>query len=227
MRKKLEKNEFFQKLQERTCFLYQVPQIANTDKDYVRYALEFLEKELTQNPQTGEWELIEVSKNTRESSYQHSHSVSQTENSPREEELFVRDMFLKGTDINGVFGKLIDYQVPLKNKRGDKAGKIDFIYEKDGEFCFAEIKTAANKESILRAILEIQTYYQLVDKEKLLMDFGKSCEMPIRKKVVVFVDSSAYYQWNTTKKFRDLAERLAVDVVFLKDQPIPEIFERR
>lgn len=220
---KLNKREFFQKIEERDCYLYQVSQIANGDRDYTAYALEYLEKELAKNPQTGEWELVKVDEITRENSYQHTHAVSETENSPRAEELFVRDMFLKGTDINGVFGKLVDYQVPLKNKRADKAGKIDFIYEKDGQFCLAEIKMATNEESVLRAILEIQTYYQLVNKEKLLEDFGKTADTPVRKKVVLFKFSKAYYQWITTKDLRDLAEKLGVEVLFLKDQATPEL----
>ena len=73
-------------------------------------------------------------------------------------------------------GEVIDYQVPLKNTSTDKGvGKIDLISynEETKTFHLIELKYISNKETLLRAILEVYTYSQKVDQVKLIADYIK------------------------------------------------------
>ena len=92
--------------------------------------------------------------------------------SNRHEEQFAKRVM--GMDL-GKLGKVIDFQVPLKNIQKDNAGKIDLISINDEEkkVYLVELKTKYNKETLLRAILEIYTYSRVVDQGKLLSDFLK------------------------------------------------------
>jgi hypothetical protein len=70
-------------------------------------------------------------------------------------------------------GEIIDYQVPLKvpkSKENKGLGKIDLLfYEKKNNIVYlTELKNrTGNKDSLLKAILEIYTYYKLMDIKKL------------------------------------------------------------
>jgi hypothetical protein len=117
-----------------------------------------------------------------------------------------------------VFGKILDYQVPLKGKRSDKAGKIDFVSEKGEEIWLVEIKREYSTESILRAILEVATYYHVIaDKEKFLADFHRSKHAAdsIKKVVAIFEDSPAYKQLEN-QRIQKFIEKLGIKVVLLK-----------
>lgn len=88
----------------------------------------------------------------------------------RHEENFAKQ--ITGVTLNGL-GTIIDYQVPLKNKQSEKAGKIDLISfnETTKILYLIELKHGNNNETLLRAILEIYTYYKIIDKEKLKNDY--------------------------------------------------------
>jgi len=133
----------------------------------------------------------------------------------RGEEHLVLNMFVKRINCSDVFGTILDYQVPLKDKEEDTFGKIDFISEKDGELWFVEIKADYNKESILKAIFEIETYSKIVCKKKLLEDFGKDKTMPIKKVVAIFENSLAAKQCED-KKIRELAKNFKIKIVILR-----------
>ena len=119
-----------------------------------------------------------------------------TDRTNRGEEWFVLDMFYQNTDKNNVFGELQGYQVPIKGKRDDKGvGKIDFISVIDGFLYLHELKADYSRESILKAILEVQTYYQQINHERLIDDFGLTGKVNgIKKSVVIFKGSEAYEQ---------------------------------
>ncbi|MCD6571048.1 MAG: hypothetical protein J7L53_10140 [Deltaproteobacteria bacterium] len=70
-------------------------------------------------------------------------------------------------------GKILDYQIPLKNIQKDKAGDIDLVsFNKErNTFHLIELKYENNNETLLRAILEIFTYYKVVDINRLLQSF--------------------------------------------------------
>jgi len=86
----------------------------------------------------------------------------------RAEEIFA--MRLKGKKLEKL-GLVIDYQVPLKKKRSDDAGKIDLITSANKSVYIVELKYVGNKETLLRAILEIWTYYKQLNKVNFLKSF--------------------------------------------------------
>lgn len=73
------------------------------------------------------------------------------------------------------FGKIIDYEVPLKELRKSKFGKIDIIAIKNDTIKLIELKI--REETLLRAIIEIYTYYSLLKNtnscERFIEDYKK------------------------------------------------------
>lgn len=98
--------------------------------------------------------------------------------SNREEELIAMAMFRQGE--LSVIGNVIDYQTPLKNKRTDRAGKIDLLAYDGTTLRLLELKEPDSKETMLRCVLEGYTYLRTVDVKKLLSDFG----LPLNTKVI-------------------------------------------
>ena len=90
--------------------------------------------------------------------------------SNRAEEIFAKR--IANLNIDNL-GEIIDYQIPLKSKRDDKGvGKIDLLsYNKNiKELYLHELKYRGNNETLLRAILEVYTYYKIIDQSKLKKD---------------------------------------------------------
>ena len=78
-------------------------------------------------------------------------------------------------------GEFIDYQVPLKSKQSDRAGKIDLMTfdESTGILRLIELKAPKSKETLLRCVLEIYTYYKTVDMNELLRSYVQgSSDLP-------------------------------------------------
>lgn len=94
------------------------------------------------------------------------------EDSNRHEENYAKKIFSNKINHNHL-GKIIDYQVPLKDKKSDSLGKIDLIsFNKDTSTIYLiELKYGDNQESLLRAILEVHTYCKIIDYLKLKDDF--------------------------------------------------------
>lgn len=115
--------------------------------------------------------LQQIPKITREASYKtKSHDgIPKTEGSNREEELIAMEMF-RQSEIPGL-GKILDYQTPLKNKRTDRAGKIDLLSYDGKVLRILELKEPDSTETMLRCVLEGDTYLKTVDIPKLLRDF--------------------------------------------------------
>ena len=118
---------------------------------------------------------------SRENSYKvDSHDGKiKNEKSEREEEIIAMKLFDLSENQEKVFdiiGKIIDYQTPLKNVQTDKAGKIDLLAYNEKEnpktLRILELKKLDSKETMLRCVLEAYTYLKVVDKAKLLKDFG-------------------------------------------------------
>ena len=102
-------------------------------------------------------------------------------------------------------GKIIDYQVPLKSKQADGAGKIDLIAfdESTGILRLIELKAPKANDTLLRCVLEIFTYRKIVDKDALIKSYeldGKCTE--IRICPLFFKDSKQ------DKEYEDFANRL-------------------
>ncbi len=162
---------------------------------------------------------------TREKSYDAGHEkIEMDPGSPRNEEQFARSIL---GDEYEYLGKIIDYQTPLKNVQKDNAGKIDLLaYNESKNILYLiELKYIGNKESLLRCILEIETYSRIVNEDKLMYDFGKKIsntrDAAIRKAVLVFKDSQPYRDFHdlssTNPYTRKLMKILGIDLLTLND----------
>lgn len=112
------------------------------------------------------FEGIEVIK--REENYKtRSREKPQKTYTNRKEEDMAKEMKKSGEIKN--IGEILDYQVPLKARRQDNAGKIDLLALDRENKCLRilELKRPDSSETLLRCVLEGFTYLKLVDKEKL------------------------------------------------------------
>lgn len=122
----------------------------------------------------------------RNSSYKvDSHFPIQIDTTNRKEEIFAKR--ITGIEIDDL-GKILDYQVPLKNKQDDKAGKIDLVSlnKERNTFHVVELKVEDNKETLLRAVLETYTYFKTVDRTRLLQDFNVDESVEVIPTVLVY-----------------------------------------
>lgn len=145
----------------------------------------------------------------------------------RKEEKIAMDMY-KACQHGGEFdviGKIIDYQTPLKNIRDDKAGKIDLLAYNGKKLRILELKRPDNDDTMLHCILEAYTYFQTVDKVKLIKDFNDGChlDMPenegiVRASALVFENSRQYSDYNEYSALRELINTLGVEVLAMREE---------
>ena len=163
---------------------------------------------------------------SRESSYKvDSHNgIIKDENSNREEEKITMELFdysqNKGVTFD-IIGKIIDYQTPLKNVQKDDVGKIDLLAynEKEKTLKILELKKPDSKETMLRCVLEAYTYLKIVDKDKLLKDFGLPKDTILKTCPFVFVDGEQYKEMQQDRKnLKELMKKLDVEPVYLKEE---------
>ena len=100
-------------------------------------------------------------------------------------------------------GKIVDYQVPLKRSNRDKnVGKIDMISQTDDEIWLLELKNFDSKDTLLKCVLEISTYYQLLNKDNFLKSYPEFSDFEpcqIKKGVVIFENSLQYKEFKEMK----------------------------
>ena len=117
--------------------------------------------------------------------------VAQNPNSNQKEAHLAYDLFRKG-DVPGL-GRVLDYQVPLKDIQKNRAGKIDLVADDGSFFYLLELKRESNKETLLRCVLEILTYWYTVDQPKLLKDFlGSGVQRTVVPAVLLPEGCTAY-----------------------------------
>lgn len=123
---------------------------------------------------------------TRSASYavEGHNGIPEHAESNREEELIAMAMYRQG--VLPLVGKVIDYQTPLKNKRTDKAGKIDLLAYDGQTLRILELKEPDSNETMLRCVLEGYTYLKTVSTAKLLADFGLPPDTPVKACPFVF-----------------------------------------
>lgn len=165
---------------------------------------------------------------SRESSYKvDSHDGKiKNEKSEREEEIIAMKLFDFSQNQGKVFdiiGKIIDYQTPLKNVQTDKAGKIDLLAYNEKEnpktLRILELKKLDSKETMLRCVLEAYTYLKIVDKAKLLKDFGLPENTKIKACPFVFYDGEQHKEMQEDRKhLKDLIKKLGIEVIYLKEE---------
>ena len=163
---------------------------------------------------------------SRENSYKvDSHDGKiKNEKSEREEEIIAMKLFHSSQNQGKVFdiiGKIIDYQTPLKNVQTDKVGKIDLLAynEEEKTLRILELKKLDSKETMLRCVLEAYTYLKVVDKAKLLKDFGLPKNTKIKACPFVFYGKEQYKEMQEDRKhLKDLIEKLEIEVIYLKEE---------
>lgn len=142
----------------------------------------------------------------------------------REEEILSKDLFAfckRGNQFRRI-GSIFDYQVPLKSVRADKAGKIDLVSfnARDNKVWLLELKKKDNKETLLRCMMEIATYYQVIDKEKFIDSYSILSGLQpdsICKAVLVFKDSTQQQEIKEMQEgYRPMLKSLsaALDISF-------------
>jgi hypothetical protein len=160
-------------------------------------------------------ELHLIQKITRQSSYNVGHtSKTERETSNREEERIALELFGKSFPH---LGTILDYQVPLKNIRADIGhGKIDLIScnNEKQNLTLLELKKPNSNETLLRATLEIFTYWKIIDHPKVLGDFHLSQNTNVKKAVMLFQDSYAYSEYVSRKSPNTIALMQALNVDF-------------
>jgi len=165
---------------------------------------------------------------SRESSYKvktHDGKIKD-ENSNHEEEKIAMELFdysqNKGATFD-IIGKIIDYQTPLKNVQKDDVGKIDLLAynEKEKTLKILELKKPDSKETMLRCVLEAYTYLKIVDKDKLLKDFGLPKDTILKTCPFVFVDGEQYKEIQEDRKYlKELMKNLDIEPIYLKGEGV-------
>lgn len=122
---------------------------------------------------------------TRSASYKIGHNGQIKSVTNRDEEHLAKVIFNTfKNEKEKPLGEMLDYQVPLKNTRTDDAGKIDLI-SYDGETLYLiELKNGNSSETLLRCMMEIATYAQVIDTVKLLADYSLPADTNIQATVL-------------------------------------------
>ncbi|MDR3331319.1 MAG: hypothetical protein LBT08_01710 [Synergistaceae bacterium] len=159
---------------------------------------------------------------TRKSSYRTgTHDGNATtgitsEDPPRKEERIALDLFGKNLQF---IGDIKDYQTPLSNDVYKNAGELDLLgYNKESrQLNIIELKGPESIETLLRCIMEVHTYWSVVDKDKLRRDFNLSENANIRKAILVFEGTTPYddFMDSSQDKITTLMKKLEIDLYVL------------
>ena len=230
MGKKYSKEEIIKKLEESKSEMGQF-----YSENFLNYISETSDKEGDYTEIIAEWLLNniklfdEIKPITREKNYKvktHDGKIK-NEKSNREEEIIAMKLFELSQNQGKVFdiiGKIIDYQTPLKNIRADKAGKIDLLAYNEEEkiLRILELKRPNSDETMLRCVLEAYTYLKVVDKAKLLKDFGLPKNTKIKACPFVFYGKEQHKEMKEIKDNRKnlgkLIGKLGIEVIYLKEE---------
>ena len=226
MGKKYSKNEILEEIQDMGNFYKRkVVNYRGTTSDSKEYYTEVVAEWILKNIYLFDY----IKPITREKSYKvDSHDGKNKDNdSNREEEKIAMKLFDLSQNQGKVFdviGKIIDYQTPLKDIQTDKAGKIDLLAYNESKktLRILELKKPDSKETMLRCVLEAYTYLKVVDKDKLLKDFGLPEDTEIKACPFVFYDGEQHQEMKEIKDSRknlgELIEKLGIEVIYLKEE---------
>ena len=226
MGKKYSKNEILEEIQDMGNFYKRkVVNYRGTTSDSKEYYTEVVAEWILKNIYLFDY----IKPITREKSYKvDSHDGKNKDNdSNREEEKIAMKLFELSQNQGKVFdiiGKIIDYQTPLKNVQTDKAGKIDLLAYNESQktLRILELKKPDSEETMLRCVLEAYTYLKVVDKAKLLKDFGLPKDTEIKACPFVFYGKEQYREMQAIKDDREnlgkLIEKLGIEVIYLKEE---------
>ena len=223
MGKKYSKNEILEEIQDMGNFYKRkVVNYRGTTSDSKEYYTEVVAEWILKNIYLFDY----IKPITREKSYKvDSHDGKNKDNdSNREEEKIAMKLFVLSQNQGKVFdviGKIIDYQTPLKDIQTDKAGKIDLLAYNENEktLRILELKRPDSKETMLRCVLEAYTYLKVVDKAKLLKDFGLPEDTVIKACPFVFYGKEQYREMQQDREhLKELIEKLGIEVIYLEEK---------
>ena len=220
-------------LKDHTNILYQKNLIGykGKTKDTSRYYSEVISEVLLQRENLKH--LSEIPSLTREKSYKipsHKEPKLPSKDSNRiEERIAIR---MKTGHFNSPdFGKILDYQIPLKNKQTDKkTGKIDLLSQKEKEnmIYLLELKKKDNtNDGLLKSVLEIFTYSKIVDAKKLKRDFELNSNCKLLPAVLIFHGSRPdnEYKSNSFPQLNKLIKKLKVSIFFISEEQLKQLPE--
>ena len=162
----------------------------------------------------------------REGSYRiesHDGKIINQESNRAEEKIAMKlfDYSQNKGEIFDKIGKIIDYQTPLKNIQTDDAGKIDLLaYNEDTDTLrILELKKSDSKETMLKCLLEVYTYLKIVNKVKLLKDFGLPKDTIVKASPLVFFEGMQYKEMQEDRKnLKKLMEKMEIEPVYLIEE---------
>ena len=226
MGKKYSKNEILEEIQDMgNLYKRKVVNYRGTTSDSKEYYTEVVAEWILKNIYLFDY----IKPITREKSYKvDTHDgIIKNKGSKREEEKIAMKLFDLSQNQGKVFeiiGKIIDYQTPLKDIQTDKAGKIDLLAYNESKktLRILELKKPDSEETMLRCVLEAYTYLKVVDKAKLLKDFGLPKDTEIKACPFVFYGKEQYREMQAIKDDREnlgkLIEKLGIEVIYLKEE---------
>ena len=223
MGKKYSKNEILEEIQDMGNFYKRkVVNYRGTTSDSKEYYTEVVAEWILKNIYLFDY----IKPITREKSYKvDTHDgIIKNKGSKREEEKIAMKLFDLSQNQGKVFeiiGKIIDYQTPLKDIQTDKAGKIDLLAYNESKktLRILELKKPDSEETMLRCVLEAYTYLKVVDKAKLLKDFGLPENTKIKACPFVFYEKEQYREMQQDREnLKDLIKKLEIEVIYLKEE---------
>lgn len=175
--------------------------------------------------------LFSVSKITRSNSpYAMDHDGKQ-ENEDLKSEKHICKRLFRSNKFYEIIGKIIDYETPMRNTADDEGIKgIDMLSynSKTNTLFLLETKNQTNSESLLRASLEVFTYWKITDHQKLLYDFSKKFpelnikpyDTLVKKAVLLFKGTYAYKEYvdKISPKTIVLMKELGVDFYGIREE---------
>ena len=199
--------------------LYSIDEVnyVGVTKDTKEFYTEVFAEWLLENP--GLLEGIE--EHRRELDYRiPGHEQREIPNSNRQEEIIAIKLY-KSRDSEKVlhagFGRILDYQIPLKISQQDSAGKIDLLSQDGSDVLILELKKPDSKETMLRCVLEAYTYSKMVVKEKLFREYGINQTSSLIPAPLVFEGSGPLRDFERGKrpKLFELMDRLDIKPIII------------
>lgn len=191
-------------------------------KDSQKYYTEIFSEFLIKNKDILETEITPIKRTS--GYYIDTHHIElQLSKTNREEEIFAKSFYMNKIKIFEL-GEIIDFQIPLKEKQSDVAGKIDLLsYNNQNKTAYLiEFKYGDNSETLLRAVLEIFTYSKIIDidqlKNDLITKYNKRDIKHIKRAVLVTVNTQASDDIENIKKnkkpfLKELINKLDVTIM--------------
>lgn len=121
---------------------------------------------------------------------------------------------IKNSNFNDGLGSLKDYQIPVKETNDNKkVGKIDLISINDETktLYIIEVKNSVSKESLLRCILEISTYYKQIVFDKLCDEYNIK-GYRVKRAILIFKNTRPYFEYKDKIKHHYTNELLDDDI---------------